>query len=222
MTARCPEGIGGHEFAADLEFQDGSMCHLRSDLCPFIPFVEGPPVGSVLTGTYGCEFVRPPLVESGSFTLTRTDAAKCADGWLDPGESCNDGNVLAGDGCDADCHLETARLQWFNRVHTIWNASGRDCIDDRFGPIVIAGPNIFVGHEGECSDSAQLFDGMTGMFLRVFFPFSEDGYPEWPDVRIGAIGSDLLMRKAIGAVSDAQAVESVEIAVYLFDGTTGE
>jgi len=32
----------------------------------------------------------------------------CGDYRLDPGESCDDGNVLTGDGCDASCHLESS------------------------------------------------------------------------------------------------------------------
>ncbi|MBI1815242.1 MAG: hypothetical protein HYR72_09715 [Deltaproteobacteria bacterium] len=42
----------------------------------------------------------------GSSTFTRTDTAVltiCGDGDLDPGEACDDGNNVSGDGCTADC-----------------------------------------------------------------------------------------------------------------------
>jgi cysteine-rich repeat protein len=37
---------------------------------------------------------------------TGGSTASCGDGQLDPGEACDDGNPLAGDGCSADCHVE--------------------------------------------------------------------------------------------------------------------
>lgn len=46
---------------------------------------------------------------SGAFTLTIECAApECGNGWLDPGEQCDDFNTLAGDGCDPDCNVEPA------------------------------------------------------------------------------------------------------------------
>ena len=42
--------------------------------------------------------------------ITRdADARRCGDGKIDPalGEACDDGNTRAGDGCAADCHIET-------------------------------------------------------------------------------------------------------------------
>lgn len=45
--------------------------------------------------------------DMGSFTLhTSFKAARCGDGALDGGETCDDGNVKAGDGCSATCTLE--------------------------------------------------------------------------------------------------------------------
>ena len=36
----------------------------------------------------------------------RMDAGLCGNGWLDPGEECDDGNTLNGDGCLSDCRIE--------------------------------------------------------------------------------------------------------------------
>src|SRR6266404_5783716 len=38
---------------------------------------------------------------------TRTAAPRCGDGFLDPGEQCDDGNTTSGDGCSANCTLES-------------------------------------------------------------------------------------------------------------------
>ncbi len=43
------------------------------------------------------------LVASGCTTTTSV----CGDGFLDPGEQCDDGNNVSGDGCSAVCTLET-------------------------------------------------------------------------------------------------------------------
>ena len=37
---------------------------------------------------------------------TRTQPAMCGDGFRDPGEQCDDGNTVSGDGCSATCQLE--------------------------------------------------------------------------------------------------------------------
>ncbi len=43
--------------------------------------------------------------------------ARCGDGTVNAsaGESCDDGNVLAGDGCNADCHAERRRQRRTSR-----------------------------------------------------------------------------------------------------------
>jgi len=42
------------------------------------------------------------MVESG----TSAGDPVCGDGFIDPGEECDDGNAIAGDGCSADCILD--------------------------------------------------------------------------------------------------------------------
>jgi cysteine-rich repeat protein len=37
---------------------------------------------------------------------TRSGPPRCGDGYLDPGEQCDDGNTVNGDGCDSQCQLE--------------------------------------------------------------------------------------------------------------------
>ncbi len=43
-----------------------------------------------------------------TITPTATPTPFCGDGHVDPGESCDDGNQIAGDGCEPDCTVTTA------------------------------------------------------------------------------------------------------------------
>jgi cysteine-rich repeat protein len=48
-----------------------------------------------------------PGTGAGLFTLNvRESTGACGDGVLDGGETCDDGNTVAGDGCDATCNVE--------------------------------------------------------------------------------------------------------------------
>ncbi len=59
------------------------------------------------------------------------DEVTCGDGALDPGEACDDGNTLSGDGCDANCTVTACG----NRVVTAGeqcddgNSTAGDCCD---------------------------------------------------------------------------------------------
>ena len=44
----------------------------------------------------------------GGCKITVVDDGVCGDGFLDPGEECDDGNNISGDGCSAGCMVETA------------------------------------------------------------------------------------------------------------------
>ncbi|MFY0538706.1 myxococcus cysteine-rich repeat containing protein [Nannocystis pusilla] len=72
-----------------------------------------------------------------STTSTSETEASCGDGQLDPGEVCDDGNPLDGDGCNIDCDV-SGRLLW----QRLSGATGRDTYHD-----VVALPDgrIFVG-----------------------------------------------------------------------------
>ena len=47
------------------------------------------------------------LVSSGLLLASGPVWAACGDGTLDSGETCDDDNTTAGDGCDASCQIET-------------------------------------------------------------------------------------------------------------------
>src|SRR5690606_23139135 len=49
----------------------------------------------------------------GSFTLTAESrpANQCGDAFVDELEQCDDGGVLAGDGCDPDCQVESTEAE---------------------------------------------------------------------------------------------------------------
>lgn len=54
----------------------------------------------------------------------------CGDGMLDPGEACDDGNAVAGDGCSADCTVETVRPVCGNGTRE----NGEECDDGNTTP----------------------------------------------------------------------------------------
>ena len=54
-------------------------------------------------GTEPLEVLRPRLLCVPSLRL---EPPRCGDGYLDPGEQCDDGNDVNGDGCNASCTLE--------------------------------------------------------------------------------------------------------------------
>ena len=48
----------------------------------------------------------------GPFHLTvKTRPKKCGDGLIDPGENCDDGNAIAGDGCSDTCTMEVGEVE---------------------------------------------------------------------------------------------------------------
>ncbi len=68
----------------------------------------------------------------------------CGDAYLDPGEECDDGNLFAGDGCNAACLLEPtgagAVLVWNGNLSTNWNDEGN--WEDDIGQPVGAPPGL--------------------------------------------------------------------------------
>ncbi|HXJ37309.1 MAG TPA: DUF4215 domain-containing protein [Candidatus Eisenbacteria bacterium] len=71
-----------------------SYCHLLAPGLPNVNLLFGPTVSATIRST----------VESAS---CMTAATSCGDGTLDPGEQCDDGNFISGDGCSSACQLET-------------------------------------------------------------------------------------------------------------------
>ena len=51
--------------------------------------------------------------DSGAFALQAASrpAQVCGDGFLDPGEGCEDENTTSGDGCDSSCQLESTEVE---------------------------------------------------------------------------------------------------------------
>ncbi|MGH7894582.1 MAG: DUF4215 domain-containing protein, partial [Candidatus Binatia bacterium] len=70
-----------------------SYCHLLAPGLSNVKLLFGPTVSTQIRTT----------VESASCL---TAATTCGDGTLDPGEQCDDGNYVSGDGCSAACELE--------------------------------------------------------------------------------------------------------------------
>jgi cysteine-rich repeat protein len=69
---------------------------------------EGCAVAGVTRTSVTCECVH--LTTFAIAEDTKTDV--CGDGWVRPGEQCDDINIEGGDGCSADCQLETPTSDW--------------------------------------------------------------------------------------------------------------
>jgi cysteine-rich repeat protein len=81
-------------------------------------------------------------------TTDPTEGGVCGDGNLDPGEQCDDGNEINGDGCQADCKLPPAGLCpgqddyiVCDQNTTDWyKAFGLGCSNDQSNAVVIESP----------------------------------------------------------------------------------
>jgi len=83
----------------------------------YLVAASGSPYGGLLTGTHAGAMVTMGLVgtasdcdtihfsDFGGFTLTRVASTVCGNGVLEPGEQCDDGNLVDGDGCDHNCGI---------------------------------------------------------------------------------------------------------------------
>ncbi len=103
----CGNGIRDFYEECDQEDLDGQTC-LTLGL-----------VGGVLFCTENCRFDKS-LCETG-----------CGDGAMDPNEQCDDGNLVPGDGCNAECQVETG-----------WTCSGSPSVCTS-----VCGDGLVVGDE---------------------------------------------------------------------------
>ncbi len=69
------------------------------------PDCSAPFCGDGIVGNTPGETCDPPGSNAGLPNECRPDCTFCGDGTLDTGESCDDGNNISGDGCEADCTL---------------------------------------------------------------------------------------------------------------------
>jgi cysteine-rich repeat protein len=72
-----------------------SYCHLLAPGLPNVHLVFGDTVSATIRA----------FVTSGAASCLSV-ASSCGDGTKDPGEQCDDGNLISGDGCSASCLLE--------------------------------------------------------------------------------------------------------------------
>src|SRR3989449_2929772 len=70
-----------------------SYCHLNCGGLPDIDLVFGDVVSAEIRSTVATASCLTPVGD-------------CGNGVVDPGEQCDDGNLVAGDGCSASCRLE--------------------------------------------------------------------------------------------------------------------
>lgn len=124
--------------------------------------------------------------------------ADCGDAIVDAGESCDDGNHVNGDGCDADCHVEKARLGWWKPVFAFPDTHA--IILREFAGVAPGGP-VAVFETSFDVFQAQLFDPATGALLHTF--------PEVTAWRAAVIAGDVWV-----AASGSPAV------VNRYDGST--
>ncbi|HEV8320664.1 MAG TPA: DUF4215 domain-containing protein [Myxococcota bacterium] len=107
---------------------------------------------TVVAGTTYFLFVDGYGGMSGAFTLTAgcASTAACGNGIPEPGEACDDGNAVGGDGCTAACLLETDASM---------------CTGDVPPPITLSGTPTLVdfGNVGAGTDTGQLSCNNTGV-----------------------------------------------------------
>src|SRR5881398_276998 len=117
VPATC--GVGFNAFTTPLDPSSFISTWLRWDATP-----PAPPAGYIgdfailhpITGSpCGTNFFRvegpglpPGGVQTNLFNLMGKIAAVCGNGFLDPGEQCDDGNTVAGDCCSPTCQFEPA------------------------------------------------------------------------------------------------------------------
>ena len=117
VPATC--GVGFNAFTTPLDPSSFISTWLRWDATP-----PAPPAGYIgdfailhpITGSpCGTNFFRvegpglpPGGVQTNVFNLMGKIAAVCGNGFLDPGEQCDDGNTVAGDCCSPTCQFEPA------------------------------------------------------------------------------------------------------------------
>ncbi|MEZ4384285.1 MAG: myxococcus cysteine-rich repeat containing protein [Nannocystaceae bacterium] len=70
---------------------------------------------------------------------TTVGPAECGNGIIEPGESCDDGNQVGGDGCEADCTLLAGGEWWRETVD-----GGDSGLDKGYGVATDAAGNIYI------------------------------------------------------------------------------
>jgi cysteine-rich repeat protein len=137
----------------DLEFTITAFSQLptSSGAAVGTDFSIGLFVGSLSDAGIGEDFF------PGVFQFTPVDVGSCGDGIVDPGEQCDDGNTLDGDGCSATCDTEDG---------FVCECAGGDAFDlqlegasDLIGGTTASFRGVF-----ECPDGEVLY-GVTGDFV---------------------------------------------------------
>ncbi|MFO0759888.1 MAG: hypothetical protein U0359_25610 [Byssovorax sp.] len=100
--------------------------------------------GLVQSGVEQCD-LGAQNANAGACTLACKNAA-CGDGFKGPGEACDDGNVIDGDGCDSNCQLTMAPL-WTRTYNgaangdDLWNG----VTTDAQGNVIVTGSEPIAG-----------------------------------------------------------------------------
>jgi len=71
----------------------------------------------------GCALTLPPITVPND----NIDCPSCGDGSVDPGEQCDDGNTISGDGCSSGCLTETCGDGLLNNYETDADCGGPVC-----------------------------------------------------------------------------------------------
>jgi cysteine-rich repeat protein len=125
--------------------------------------------------------------------------ALCGDHALDPGESCDDGNLVPGDGCGADCRVETPARHWLKDAFGFYVGDFNPAYGDHQ---MVVGPQSILALVYGGERYPLVFDRENG--TQLFFITQNDAGP------IEAFGGDFLMR------------EGYPQRVHRYDGTTLE
>src|SRR5207247_4562843 len=158
VPATC--GVGFNAFTTPLDPTSFISTWLRWDATP-----PAPPAGYIgdfailhpITGSpCGTNFFRvegpglpPGGVQTNAFNLMGKIAAVCGNGFLDPGEQCDDGNTVAGDCCSPTCQFEPAGQACANNPCI----SGSTC--DGAAACVGGAPNTLPRNDGHACTTAD-------------------------------------------------------------------
>lgn len=169
----CPSNPFRHAQCSDGEDNDGDGtvdmedpdCHsdgVATNTGSFLPLrtTEAPLQTTSSSLSSSSRTTSSSLRESSSSSFSSSSAVQCGDGKRQSTETCDDGNTASGDGCSADCRLETG-----------WRCNGNP---STCSPL--CGDGIRMGSEGCDDGNTQNNDGCS-LLCRVEFGWTCTGTP---------------------------------------------
>lgn len=117
----------------------------------------------------------PPTTEPPTTGMTTVPIPECGDGVPEPPEECDDGNQMAGDGCENDCTMSVDTSEWVDIV------GGGASVQE-------SGTGVTIDGEGNAFVIGYIVDdiGDTNIWLRKYTPGGEETFTVTFDPSMGA------------------------------------